>query len=90
MTAAPLRARYDRDSDVLYLSSRPGVPARSREEQPGMVWRYDVEGGDLVGVTVIDFGTYWRRRRRELVEQIANRFHLSPEETRDMLGQFDE
>ena len=39
---------YDRNSDVLYVSRRPGVPARSREEMPGVVWRYDAERGDLI------------------------------------------
>ena len=85
-TALPdLSVTYDRASDVLYVSKRPGVPARSREEAPGVVWRYDVKRGDLIGVTIIDFATYWGQRRLELSKQIATRFAISREEARDML-----
>ena len=85
-TALPdLSVTYDRASDVLYVSKRPGVPARSREEAPGVVWRYDAERGDLIGVTIIDFATYWGQRRPELAKQIAIRFEISRKEARDML-----
>lgn len=85
-TSSPgLSVTYDRISDVLYLSSRPGAPARSREEEPGVVWRYDAESGDLIGVTIIDFASYWRQRRPELAAQIAIRFEISRKEARDML-----
>jgi hypothetical protein len=78
VTSAPnWRVRYDRCSDVLYVSKRPEAPARSREEEPGVVWRYDAERGDLIGVTIIDFAAYWGRRRPELIDLIASRFALS-------------
>lgn len=80
-----LSVTYDRNSDVLYVSTRPGAPARSREEAPGLVWRYDVKRGDLIGVTIIDFTTYWGQRRPELVKQIAIRFAMSSEEVQDVL-----
>ena len=67
------------------MSCRPGAPARSKEEAPGVVWRYDAELGDLVGVTVVDFASYWRPRRVELAEQIAVRFAMSLKEAQDML-----
>lgn len=85
MSASNLRVRYDKASDVLYVSKLPGVQAKSREEQPGLVWRYDVEHGNLIGVTIIDFSTYWRKRRPELVKQIAARFVMSTEAARDVL-----
>lgn len=84
-SSSALRVRYDRISDVLYVSSRPGAPARSREEAPGLVWRYDVKRGDLIGVTIIDFATYWGQRRPELAKQIAIRFAMSSEEAQDVL-----
>ena len=85
-TSTPsLSVTYDHNSDVLYVSRRPGAPARSREEAPGVVWRYDVERGDLIGVTIIDFATYWGPRRSELAKQIAVRFEMSREEAQDML-----
>jgi uncharacterized protein YuzE len=88
--APSLRVRYDRAADVLYLTRAPGVPARSREEQPGMVWRYDVERGELVGVTIVDFAAFWHRRRPELIEQIAGRFHMPREEARSVLDSVDQ
>jgi uncharacterized protein YuzE len=49
---------YDRNSDVLYIST-PGAPAhRGIEDNYGMVWRYD-RNGELVGVTIIDFCDQW-------------------------------
>ncbi len=85
-TSSPdLSVTYDRNSDVLYVSRRPGAPARSREEAPGVVWRYDTEHGDLIGVTIIDFASYWRQRRPELAEQIASRFAMSRKEAQDVL-----
>lgn len=85
-TSSPgLSVTYDRNSDVLYLSRRPGAPARSREEAPGVVWRYDIKRGDLIGVTIIDFTTYWRQHQAELVKQIAIRFAMSREEAQDVL-----
>jgi uncharacterized protein YuzE len=86
MAAPDWRVRYDRSSDVLYVSKRPGVPARSREREPGVIWRYDVQRGDLIGVTVIDFATYWGgNRRSELIHLIASRFALSDQAAREML-----
>ncbi len=85
-TSSPrLSVTYDRNSDVLYVSRRPGAPARSREEAPGVIWRYDVKRGDLIGVTIIDFATYWGQRQPELVKQIAIRFAMSSEEVQDVL-----
>lgn len=81
---------YDRNSDVLYVSRRPGALARSREEAPGVVWRYDVERGDLIGVTIIDFATYWGQRRPELAKQIATRFAMSREEAQGVLDRAGE
>ena len=51
-SALALRARIDRGADVLYVTGRPGVPARSREEEPGLVWRYASDTGELVGLTI--------------------------------------
>ena len=85
ISSSGLSVRYDRISDVLYVSRRPGVPARSREEAPGVVWRYDTEHGDLFGVTIIDFASYWRQRQPELARQIASRFAMSRKAAQDVL-----
>ncbi len=90
-TSSPrLSVTYDRNSDVLYVSRRPGAPARSREEAPGVVWRYDAERGDLIGVTIIDFATYWGQRRSELAEQIASRLAMSRKEAQVVLDSVDQ
>ena len=81
---------YDRISDVLYVSTRPGIPARSQEEQPGVIWRYDVKRGDLIGVTIIDFALYWRPRQAELVNQMARRFAVSHEAVQNILDKIEQ
>lgn len=87
VSAPNLRARYDRASDVLYLTRSPGRPARSREEQPGLVWRYDADHGGLIGLTIIDFASYWAQRRPELVARIAERFALPRGEASKVLDE---
>jgi len=66
---------YDRDSDVLYISTRQVPAARGVEEPSGVVWRYDREG-ELIGVTVVDFHDYWFNRRGVLAREISRRFDL--------------
>ena len=79
-------ASYDQVGDVLYVSKHPRPKAawRSREESPGLVWRYDERGG-LIGVTIMDFASYWDQRQPELAEQIAVRFAMSLKEAETML-----
>jgi uncharacterized protein YuzE len=84
-SSSAFRVKYDRASDVLYVSKRAGVPALTREGQPGILWRYATQGGDLVGVTIVDFGAYWGSRRPALVAQLAGRFHIPPEDAREIL-----
>ena len=72
-----LRARYDRRSDVLYLTLRPDAPAISEEEdEPGLMWRYAVGDGSLIGVTVLDFEAYWSPRSPELIDSLVKRLHI--------------
>jgi hypothetical protein len=72
-----LRARYDRGSDVLYLTICPDAPAISEEgDEPGLVWRYALGDGALVGVTVLDYEAYWSPRARELIESLVRRLHV--------------
>ena len=87
VTLAPgFRVTYDRSSDVLYVTRRPGVPARSREGDPGLVWRFDTVSGDLVGLTVIDFERYWAGRREHLAAQIPQRFGITPREAETLVA----
>lgn len=70
------RITYDRASDVLYFSIRYGVSAVSREDAPGVYWRYGVPEGNLISVTIVDFDAYWRAHIEELAKDIARRFQL--------------
>lgn len=85
-----LTVSYDRHSDVLYLSVGPSKIARSEEEQPGLVWRYDVSSGKVIGLTVVDFSTYWWPRATDLAHQIADRLYLSEKDARNMLREAHE
>lgn len=84
---AEFRVRYDRGSDVLYVTRRPGRPARSEPGRPGMVWRYDLQSGELIGVTIIDFSTYWRPRERELLAQLASHFSIARSEAEAVIAE---
>ena len=66
---------YDRDSDVLYISTRQVPAARGVEEPSGVVWRYDRDG-ELIGVTVVDFHDHWFTRRGVLAKEMARRFDI--------------
>jgi hypothetical protein len=75
MSKTDLKVTYDRPSDVLYLTMRPGMPARSRHGRLGLVLRYDIETNEPIGVTVVDFAGFWRHRIDELVDEIAAHLH---------------
>ena len=87
-TQAPINFDYDRGSDVLYIWS--GVlpaPARTEEEQPGLVWRYDIHDGSVIGLTVIDFSVYWLPRADELAHRIAERLSVPEKEAHAVLDE---
>ena len=87
MNSEILRICYDEGSDVLYLTTRQGVPARSDEsEEPGVIWRYDLRSNELIGATIIDFHYYWRPRLNELARALAAKFDLSPDEAHAKLA----
>ncbi len=78
------RVTYDAASDVLYLHVRAGIPAISSEGEPGVFWRYSGDG-DIVGVTVIDFETYWGPRIDQLIDDVAQRLRLPRRAVREGL-----
>jgi hypothetical protein len=81
-----LQMHYDQAGDVLYVSL--GEPSCGvSEEELGAVWRYDPTSGKLVGVTLVDFATFWRPRLPEIASLIAQRFHRSERETAYQLQQ---
>ena len=84
-----LRARYDRASDVLYISTlRYGPayrPSYGEEDAPGLIWEYRDDDATLVGVTVMDYSAYWCARRAELLAQMVSHFHVSEANARQAL-----
>lgn len=72
-----LNVRYDRRADVLYVTTALNGPAKAREADNGIVWRYLEADNTLVGATVIDFREIWHSRLTDLVEEFAAHFHVS-------------
>lgn len=66
---------YDRESDVLYITTRREQAARGIEDKNGIVWRYD-RRGELIGATVLDFYDHWFDRRSLLAGEISRHFHI--------------
>ena len=85
MSNGSLKIKYDRASDVLYINTRPGVPAVVRHGDPGLLWRHDANTGELIGLTVIDFDLYWRPRLRELAAQLSLRLKVPKDATEHAL-----
>ena len=76
---------YDEDADVLYISTRPGKHGIARESLPGVLWRYEPEGGDIVGVTIVDFSGYWASRLEELAHDLEDHLHISSHKAKSLL-----
>lgn len=73
----PFRLRYDSGADVLYVSIDQAAPAYGEEgDAPGLVWRYRDADDRLIGVTVMDFHSYWKPRFAKLVNEFADHFGL--------------
>ncbi len=66
---------YDRNGDVLYLSTRSDEATRGIEDENGCVWRYDKDG-EVIGVTVVDFNDFWTARMPVLAAEMSRRFHI--------------
>ena len=76
--------RYDRGSDVLYISARQEAAAKGVEDRRGIVWRYDKDG-NLIGVTIMDFGELWTGKHDELAGELSRRFHVPASDVEDAL-----
>ena len=77
--------RYDRDSDVLYISTRPGRHGVAEESLPGVLWRYEPGDGEIVGVTILDFSHYWKPRLDDLVRDLEDRLKITAREAESLL-----
>ena len=86
MTRNAPTVRYDRDSDVLYISTRPGKHGIARETLPGVLWRYEPEKGYIVGVTILDFSHYWESRRDVLANDLVTHLNISMRKAKSLLS----
>lgn len=77
---------YDQDSDVLYISTRLGREARLKETLPGVLWRYDRVTGDIIGVTILDYSQYQRRRIADLYQDIGTHLNIDAIDAQAMLN----
>ena len=77
---------YDRDSDVLYMSTKQSAPAaRGVPDALGIVWRYD-SMGELIGATIWDFQYMWSTRHSELTRAVSTKFDIPENQTERVLG----
>ena len=48
-----MKIKYDKDSDILYISLSDAKIEESDEEKPGLIFDYDEEGS-IVGIEVLN------------------------------------
>lgn len=75
ITTPEFKALYDREADVLYISTHDAPAARGVEDDRGIVWRYDSRG-HLIGATIMDYHDHWDRQRSNLTEALAAKFAI--------------
>jgi len=81
MNKAPqIKVSYDDIADVLYLTSARIVHTKNREDEAGLVLRYDLETHKPVGVTIVDYKEYWIPRKQHLVERLSTFFGITKED----------
>ena len=85
MSSKAARVAYDRDADVLYISTQPGRHGIVQESLPGVLWRYEPGSGDIVGVTIIDFLSYWQSRMDDLVHDLEDHLSIDSNEAKSLL-----
>ena len=76
---------YDRESDVLYISTQPGKLGIARESLPGVLWRYGPKDGEIVGVTILDFSHYWTKRLDDLAHDLEEHLDISSRKAKSLL-----
>ena len=74
-----LTFQYDRDTDILYVNTRPPYPEQESEELPDeIIARFNPDTGDIENLEVLFFST--RLLREELFQlPISARLQLNKE-----------
>jgi uncharacterized protein YuzE len=47
-----MKVKYDKETDVIYISFTENKIAESDEDKPGIILDYDIEGG-IVGIEIL-------------------------------------
>lgn len=82
----PFQIRYDRASDVVYImTDRYGAAYGEEEESPGLIWRYLDADDSLVGLTIMDFSTYWKPRLPQLAKEFSQHFHVPARQAKKVI-----
>jgi uncharacterized protein YuzE len=72
--AVKLALQYDREADILYLSSRPSYPEQETEELgDDIVARLNPDTGDVEGLEILFFSA--RQQRDSLELPVTADFH---------------
>ncbi len=66
---------YDKNADVLYVSTKLTGPSYTSEDENGIVWSHQISDGRLVSMTVLDFNAQWQNRLAQLTEQLNEQLH---------------
>lgn len=77
MNTTAITARYDRSADVLYVTTDRNAPAKAKVDGDGLIWRYAMSTGEPVGVTIMDYKSFWVDHLAEIVSSVAKVFHVS-------------
>jgi hypothetical protein len=71
-SGAPVVARFDTESDVLYISLGEPVESYSEEQPKGLLFRKAYASDKPSGVTAIDFRAHWRGKVGVLSTLVAD------------------
>jgi uncharacterized protein YuzE len=66
---------YDREADVLYISTPDQPAVRGVEDFDGILWRYDGQG-KIIGVTVMDFDHHWHETLVLLANRLSEKLEI--------------
>ncbi|WP_085338753.1 DUF2283 domain-containing protein [Aquidulcibacter paucihalophilus] len=66
---------YDKNADVLYISTKLTGPSYTSEGEDGIVWSHQVADGRLVSMTVLNFNARWQSRLAQLTEQLTEQLY---------------
>jgi len=78
-TPSQISADYDRDADVLYVTNGPIVLGYGDEGAGNLIFRYSLEDGSPIGVTIEGYSALeWDHRTEVLAGIVAGHIGASP------------